>query len=369
MDNRDFLDRLFDRGHKLVTEVGGYVQDSEKIITGKGSKLVDKVLNRGSKIVDQTNENVSKASIFPRISLLDKVKSSNPWAMLSIPVTSVILFWGIYQLRVDPVLGDEECESALVFGDMRDPIIRGQVMDLYRRGLTVFICLENAGTYKVHNDEDDFLNYIDPKSASDWSKFSEFFKKYPKNRLSSILFIPKLSYYPTGVVSVNQLESEIHSNVLLYYSTLVDILPHLPQNPDGRKIPLLIYNPSLSMHMKNREHHVETFISGLINTVFQEFKMSRTLDAFMVHIGLLQLGGQLSNYKYMETNGSNIYNELYWPIYKFIKMKGGNIFQRAYMSITTLFGLYRSMYLGKFSLLYSFPCVSTIHNLLKQTIL
>ncbi|KAL3230178.1 UPF0744 protein YSC83 [Nakaseomyces bracarensis] len=372
MDNRDFLDKLFDRGHKLASEVGGYVEGSERVIADKSSKLLDKVLKRGSAVIEKNNQVQGGGSRtfggFPKFNLFDKLMPRNPWTLLSIPATSVVLFWGIYQLQVNPVLGDDECKSVLVFGDMRDPIIRGQVMDLYRRGLTLFICLENAGTYKVHNDEDDFLNYIDPKSASDWSKFSEFFKKHPKHELSSILFIPKLSYYPTGVVNLDQLESEIHSNVLLYYSTLIGILPHLPQNLDTYKIPLLIYNPSLSVNMKNREHHVESFVSGLINTVFQEFKSSNILNAYMVHIGLLQLGGQLSNYKYLEKNGSNIYNELYWPIYRLIMMSGGNFLQRFYVSCITLFGLYKSMHLGKLSLLFSMPFASNVRNILNYII-
>ncbi|KAI8390681.1 related to UPF0744 protein YSD83 [Nakaseomyces glabratus] len=373
--DRDFLDKIFDKAHNIVHKVSQYVENSEEAAIKNGSAILNKILHKGSQVIDagtnttiprSDNDNILRNITRLPFTLLSGIHTKRSWSLMAIPAVSIALYWGSTQLKVRPILSTTENQCILVFGDMRDPIIRGQVMDLYRRGFTLFVCLENAGTYKTHNDEDDFLNYIDPKSTSDWAKFSEFFRKFPTNTLPAILLIPKLSYHPTGQVTLEQLENELHSNVLIYYSTLVAISPHLPQNSNSNRIPTLIYNPSLSVNMKNVEHPVEWLISGLMTTIFEELKHSHIFDPYMINVGLFQLGGQLSNYKYLNVKGSNIYNDLYWPIYCFIKMKGGNTFQKLHVAICSLFGLKRTFYLGKFSYLFTLPFTSKLYKLLNE---
>ena len=81
---------------------------------------------------------------------------------------------------------------------------------------------------------------------------------------------------------------------------------------------------------------------------------------------LLKGNLKISNYKYLDVKGSNIYNDLYWPIYCFIKMKGGNTFQKLHVAICSLFGLKRTFYLGKFSYLFTLPFTSKLYKLLNE---
>ncbi|CCK71944.1 Ysc83p KNAG_0I01570 [Huiozyma naganishii CBS 8797] len=265
----------------------------------------------------------------------------------SVAAASLVTF-KLYQLlslpEHVPIAKDGRKQIILILGDLNDPIIRSQVMDLYRRRYTVFVCSENADRYKGGDEETECLIFIDPRVQNDLLRFTTTCQK---NRLYSILFMPSLAYHKPGETSTDMLQAEIKSNVLINYNSLLQVLPHLPAD----KTQLILFNPSLSYNLEAPHHPTETFVSGFITSVYKSLKNYHTLDVCMIHMGLFQVRGQLSNYKYLDLKGSNIYNSLHTPVYQMIMHYNGNRLQRFLQYCYTLGRKSNVYYLGNYSFL------------------
>lgn len=267
----------------------------------------------------------------------------------------VVLFWRTGQLLHFPEhLPKSQSQCCLVLGDMHDPIIRSQVMDLYRRRFTVFVCSRDAQSYREHEEDDDFLIHIDPSSSADLASFLKCLSS--THELASILLMPNLAYHPSGEVSLNQLESEIHSNTLLYYSTLMKLLPHLP----SRNVQLILFDPSLTYNIKAAHHPVEILVSGIMKSINQSLSRHSKLNVYMVHLGILQLTAQPSNYKFLNLKGSNVNSCLLQPVYRLIMAHNGNILLRLWLWILTWGSWNRNWYCGRYSWLSTFPLASPL---------
>lgn len=357
--DRDIVDRLFSvgynvisRGNEAVSDVAGKVVDKVRQVQGKDVKKLESLqLDSKSPGVWKSLGGVVSWSYGQRQRAL---------VGASITAGAIVLFWQCKQLlKVPERLPSSQSRCVLIFGDMRDPIVRTQVMDLYRRGFTVFICSTNAKAFRERQEDDDFLRHIDPGSASDLASFVRFLAKSGEGepcKLASILFMPNLAYYPPGDMSTSQLASEIRSNVLVYYSTLVEILPHL----ESSTVQLILFNPSLSLNLAVPHHPAELFISGLMSSINQTMKRYHRLKVSMVHVGALKLGAQPSNYKYLNLRGSNINDSLLKPVYNLIMSYNGNRMQRLWLWITTGGSLQRNLYCGRFSYLSKIPILTSI---------
>ncbi|QID88003.1 UPF0744 protein ysc83 [Saccharomyces pastorianus] len=235
---------------------------------------------------------------------------------------------------------------------MNDPIARNQVMDLYRRRFIVYICTENADVYKKHEEDQDFVYYIDPTCEKD---FEAFYREVP--RLASILFTPRLSYHPSGIISCDSLESEIHSSIFVYYQALLNVIPHLK-----KKTQLILFDPSLTSELNLIHHSTEIISSGIINSLFNIFQRHQRLSVFLIKLGILQIGSQPSNYKFLNTSGSDIHKALHYPVYKMIMDANGYKVRQFFNWFVTLGGWNTVYHCGRFSYLATWPFASFIFN-------
>ena len=355
--NQDFVDKLFGLSSKIA-------QKSYDIVDVTAHGVVQSIDNIKGKIFDGSEidvfqpEAVSSSSgifsrILPGINIIEPLKENWMYG-LSISATTMLILWKWNKLLAQPdhvPQGKNMC--VLIFGDMNDSLIRSQVMDLYRRRFRVFVCSEHSESFKKFEEETDFIHPINPNSADDLTYFSESISQTGElsRKLASILFMPNLSYQPTGELSVNTMEHELRTNVLIYYNTLIKLLPHLP-DPD---IQLILFNPSLTYNLNIAHHSTELFISGFITSVFRSLQNYKTLNVSMINLGLFQVRGQLSNYKYINSSGSDIAVSLHAPVYKMIMTHNGNLLQKFVHYLYTFGGNDQIFYLGKFSYLSSFP--------------
>ena len=265
---------------------------------------------------------------------------------IGVSATAIILFWKLKQvLAVPSHVPEQGSQCVLVLGNLNDPIVRSQVMDLYRRRFTVFVCSE-SDSFREYEAETQFIIPMQPSSPTDLQKFTDFLTN---GELASILFMPNLSYQPPGLLSVETLQYEIRSNILINYNTLIRLLPYLP----NRKVQLILFNPSLTYNLQLTENTAELFISGFIDSIFHSLKNYGSLSVLMVRLGLFQVRGQSSNYKYLELKGSDISTGLHKPVYELIMSYNGNLAQRWFIYLSTFFGKFRVYYLGKYSYLSS----------------
>ncbi|CAI7314074.1 CGH_1_collapsed_G0019060.mRNA.1.CDS.1 [Saccharomyces cerevisiae] len=345
---KDIVDQIFDAGYWLVSksavlsdEIKNHVEKSIESISGK-------ISNKETPRLQENDSNRSKVYKTLRIGLQDHWKLG-----LGISATSLCLYLGYRTFfKLPPNLSEAESQVVLILGDMNDPIIRNQVMDLYRRRFTVYICTENADVYKKHEEDQDFIYYIDPTCEKD---FEGFFVDVP--RLASILFMPRLSYHPSGVISCDSLESEIHSSIFVYYQALLSIIPHLK-----RKTQLIMFNPSLTADLNLVHHSTEIITSGIIDSLFKIFKEYQRLNVSTIKLGILQIGSQPSNYKFLRMAGSDIHEALHYPVYKMIMSANGYKLRQLLSWLTTLGGYNSVYYCGRFSYLVSWPFASLIFN-------
>lgn len=287
----------------------------------------------------------------------------------SVVASGILLGYGLKQaLTIPTSISRNETQVILILGDYSDPIIRSQALDFYRRNYMVFICSENVDRFKIQEEDFENLYFINPQLNDDLFKFTKLFdgtttggdKFKGQNKLASIIFTPNLSYFTPGEVSLETLQYEIRSNILINYNTLLKILPHLPRN---QKTQLILLNPSLSYNLQNSHHPAEMFISGFITSIYRSLKNYESLNIFMIHIGLFQVRGQLSNYKYLKWTGSDINVYLHDPIYKLIRKYNGNLIQRLIQRISTFNGYWKIYYMGRYSLLATFNCFPIILKL------
>lgn len=362
----DLVDQAFDLGHSYYAKA--YLL---------ATKLGDTTLRAVNKLKDDINGQPAEAvnAIEPLHSKLFETSiSRNLWSsgltrtlkqhwVLGLTVSASTLLLGytlVETLKIPKTVSRDETQVILILGDYGDPIIRSQVLDFYRRNYTVFICSETVDRFKLQQEDFENLYFINPQSDNDLYKFTKLFENNSGdkiNKLSSIIFTPNLSYFTPGEVSLETLQYEIRSNILINYNTLLKILPYIPSNQITQ---LILLNPSLSYNLENVHHPAEMFISGFITSIYKSLRNYNSLKVFMIHIGLFQVRGQLSNYKYMKWHGSDINKYLHDPIYRLIRRFNGNFLQRLCQRINTFNGRWSVYYMGKYSLLATFNCFPII---------
>lgn len=354
--DQDIIDKVFTAGYSLFSKGNTTIADvADRVITTV--KQVSEKTGIDQASIVENNRKLAENYFSGGRSSWFRFQRKNLLFGIGLTASAVILFWQCkHLLEIPQRLPQSEKKCVLVLGDMHDPIIRSQVMDLYRRRFVVFVCSKNAKKYRDHEEEDDFLHHVDPTSSTDLAEFVGYLSKSSENhyKLASILFMPNLAYYPTGEVSLTQLESEIYSNALLYYSTLLKLLPHL-QNQVAQ---LVLFNPSLSYNIGVAHHPVEIFISGFITSIHQSLRKHRKLIVYMIHLGILQLAAQPSNYKYLKKSGSNINESLLVPVYKLIMTHNRNWIVSIWQRIKTFGSLSHHLYCGRFSFMSKLPIFS-----------
>ncbi|GAV55399.1 hypothetical protein ZYGR_0AV00300 [Zygosaccharomyces rouxii] len=344
----DRVDSLYNKGSKVVSSVQDAVSNTVSQIGGDtqweaelaarsreeaGSPILRSFSSLGSAIYRQLSGKMVIGCGFSAV--------------------MAVLFWRKEKLLGLPEhLPKNQPKCCLVLGDMHDPIIRSQVMDLYRRRFTIFVCSRDAPSYREHEEDDDFLVHLDPTSSSDLANFVQSLNS--TYELASILFMPNLSYHPSGEMSLSQLETEIRSNTLLYFYTLMKLLPHLPRTQ------VILFDPSLTYNMKVPHHPVEIIVSGIVKSVYQSLARHKKLDLYLVHLGILQLTAQPSNYKFLNLKGSNINTALLEPVYRLVMAYNGNILRRMWLWIVTLGSLNHHLYCGKYSWISTFPLITPL---------
>lgn len=353
-EEQDIVDKVFNLGHKVINT---------------GYRISDELANAALNTVKSIGTNAKSNDVVTNMSVKGRggvhnwlpglpTVFSNNW-MLGVGCTLIgsALLWKTGSLLTIPShVPKAETQCILVLGDMSDPIVRSQVMDLYRRRFTVFVCSESSRRFKGHENETDYLYYIDPSSQDDLYQFTSYLssKGSDKRKLASILFMPNLAYHKPGDVSLTTLQYELRSNILINYNTLLKLIPLIPQE----HIQLILFNPSLSYNLERAHHSTELFVSGFITSIYRSLKSYNTLDVAMVHLGLFQVRGQLSNYKYLRLKGSDINQSLHKPIYRIIMNYNGNFLQQFAQFLYT-FGSTRPIYyLGNYSFLATFSAFS-----------
>ncbi|CDO91899.1 unnamed protein product [Kluyveromyces dobzhanskii CBS 2104] len=234
-----------------------------------------------------------------------------------------------YLMNALPTHLTDDNQVLFVLGDIRDPVVRNQVNELYRRRFIVFVCKRKL-KYGTGEPEDDFtiddltsedggIFFIDSDSSG-LASFINYMNEHPEKQLRSILFMPNLSYYPSGTTLSSKLvASEVQENILNYFGVLEKLIPHFAGNA-FKKLQLIFFNPSLSKNLQLKHHSVEHLVSGLITTFYETMKIeySHKCDVYMCHIGILGIGGNASTFKYLSVRGSNISQSLCEPVYQLI---------------------------------------------------
>ncbi|QLL33912.1 hypothetical protein HG536_0F02370 [Torulaspora globosa] len=358
--DQDFVDGLFSAGHSLFSKGSRVMYAVAERVASKVREVQDREGGDLSALKADSGA-IGRWSYVKQVFLSARGQQKRAIFGLGVAAGALVLFWQARALwSVPPRLAASQAKCVLVFGDMRDPIVRSQVMDLYRRGFMVFLCSTNAKAFRERQEDDDFLRHIDPHSASDLASFIQFLEKTSdvQCQLASILFMPNLAYYPPGEVPLSRLECELRSNVLVYYNALLEVVRRI----QGPAIQVILFNPSLSFNLAVSQHPAELFVSALMTGVHQSLKRHHRLNAYMIHVGALKLGAQPSNYKYLGFNGSNINEELLRPVYNLIMTHSGNIIQRSWLWLTTLGSLRCDYYYGKYSRLSTIPFISRFIN-------
>lgn len=207
--------------------------------------------------------------------------------------------------HLDPA--DKRC--VLLFGQMRDPITRQIVMDLYRRGFTVFVCSEHV----FSQNDDDGLFHITHEDLPRMVKYLE----ENSAQLTSILIIPNSAYYPSGLVttlSSTVITAELEQNVFTHVRALIKILPHFKN-----RLQIIFLSPSLPKHFAVPHHSPEYLVAGLISSFYEALRSEvPQASIYLCHLGVLKIAGSPSNYKYLSMSGSGINKSLLMPLYRLI---------------------------------------------------
>ncbi|CAB4254239.1 similar to Saccharomyces cerevisiae YHR017W YSC83 Non-essential mitochondrial protein of unknown function [Maudiozyma barnettii] len=355
--DQDFVEKLFNASFKLARKSIDIADNTTHSVINSIGTIKDKILDSSEVDVFQPETVTTTKGIFsgmfPGINSVEPIKENWMYG-LSISATALLIIWKWNKLLTLPDhIPQNENLCVLVLGDMSDPIIRSQVMDLYRRRFIIFVCSENSSNFKQFEEETDFIHPINPASPGDLTFFTEFITQVsdPPRKLASILFMPNLSYQPTGELSVENMQHELKTNILTYYSTLIKLIPHLPNS----NTQIILFNPKLTYNLGTAHHATELFISGFITSIFNALQNYKSLSVSMVNLGLFQVRGQLSNYKHMRLTGNDISSGLHAPIYKMIMRHNGHLLQRFVEHVCTCGGKYQTYYLGKFSYLSSLP--------------
>ncbi|CCC67458.1 hypothetical protein NCAS_0A09000 [Naumovozyma castellii] len=347
-DNQDIVDKAFNIAHWGFANASKLADELKDSVISS-AKYVEKAVVGDEEIISsvEAHSTFGKMNI-PFPGFLSAGRDN--WVKTAgFSATAILMCWGCHHmLRVPSKLPVNENKCVLILGNRNDPIVRSQIADLFRRKYTVFLCSENIGD---ENEDEEFLFYLDPSSNKDLMRFIDYLTTSSsiKMNLAAILFMPNIAYHVPGSLTTEVLNSTFNANISVYYDVLMKILPHLPY----KKTPLFLYNPSLAYNMQISTQPATTFVSGCINSLYQVLRHLRDLQTIQLNLGVFQLGGQPSNYKYLEVSGPNINKALFDPVYKLIISFNGNFLQRAYMHLITLNGLCSSFHFGKYSLLSS----------------
>lgn len=308
----DPIDKVFDTCFRWYSKAQRAIDGTGKSIAEKFGSTKESVAGYYSSDNHSQTADSTGVTIFNNLNALKTPLT----AFLGISAASILL-WKLssYAIPTLPKHLPNDDQVVLLLGDMRDPITRQEVLDLYRRNFVVFVC-----SLKEHSDiednDDDGLFHITP-SPKDLSLFIKFLQDENK-QLASILVMPNSSYYPSGSfanLSASQLEQEIKENFLSYWKVLCKVLPHF-----AYKVQVILFNPSLSKHFFIPHHSVEILISHLISGLDEILRAeySRNVDLYTVHMGIVNIAGNPSNYKYLSCPGSKINTALLTPIFKLI---------------------------------------------------
>ena len=164
--DQDVIDRVFSTGYSLISRGNKAVSEVANKVMARVQSVGDEVGHQPLKIEHTASS--ANGSLHKALQWLHRSRRGLCWGIGTTAV-GVLLYWQFeYLVKIPAHLPQSESKCVLVLGDMRDPIIRSQVMDLYRRRFVVFVCTSSAKTraYLENQEDDDFLRFIDPGSSS-----------------------------------------------------------------------------------------------------------------------------------------------------------------------------------------------------------
>ncbi|AET38447.1 Ysc83p Ecym_2748 [Eremothecium cymbalariae DBVPG len=342
----------YDKARQTIEEVGvsaaesasyvyAFTKDAWKEIAIKGNKGngegvmdVDRVIRELSGTAAPDAFERYHGFVFEKVVGI----SQNRVVRFGLGVTALgVLLFAVNKFVI-PELGthiENDREVVLVVGEMSDPITRSLVYDLYRRGFIVFICttkqnkhqgLEEEEYEKVPSpwDKEDGLFHI-TSSTECLSQFMEFLQQENKH-LRGILVVPNVCFYTSGIftnITSAQLSDEFGVNFVNIWRVITNLLPQF-NNAYRDKLQVIIFNPSLSKNLNIQYHSLEFLISSMMETLYNVMKneCGHLADVYQCHLGILNVAGNASNYKYLTINGEHITTSLCEPIYELLISKG-----------------------------------------------
>ncbi|SCU78872.1 LAMI_0A06348g1_1 [Lachancea mirantina] len=205
---------------------------------------------------------------------------------------------------------DQRC--VLILGNMQDPITRSIAMDLYRRGFIIFVCSEQSSG----RNDDESLFHI---NRSELPKFIEFLQNEDLS-FQNIVVVPNSAYYPSSqftTLSTKAVKTEIDDNFLGHLQVLSKLFQHVPTD-----IQIVLLTPSLSLNFGLPCHAPEIFVASFTNSLYKVLRAEfPRANVFLGHLGVLQIAGSPSNYKYLSYAGANISDALLTPLYRLVYSK------------------------------------------------
>lgn len=366
-DADDFIEFCFTRLHSYGTVLGGVLDRmGEQVNNARPKDAIDLIWNGMFPSKDKpipTVNPIKTSLVHPTRRITNHLVSH--WVLLGgLTFTSGLLYYGWRKysciephLPLEYIHGKEGTPTVIILGDMNDPLIRSQVMDLYRRGyMIVIVSRQNNKIKAKYQNETDFLKFIDLDQQKDQYRLKDWILSR-KFQIASILFMPNLSYYSTGETSIQTCQNEINNNVLFQYDNLLQIIHLLKLIQDKtKKYQLIFFNSTIPENLNLSPHPIEIIISGMIHSIYQNLTTYKnTFQLNMVNVGLLQIRGQLSNYKYLSSSGEDILKGLHEPIYQVIRKFNGNWLQKVLLMIQRFLSG-NKFYMGRYSYVSTVPC-------------
>lgn len=376
--NDDFIDYCFTQLHFYGGHLNGILTKIGEKVNEKHKTAIDIILNGmphpKNAAVDMKNPIMPLDNMFKFLKPITKNLVGHWPIYTAITFGGGLLYYGLKrysfvepQLPLECICNNTGIPTIVILGDMNDPLIRSQVMDLYRRGYMIILISRQNNKIKMrYQNETDFLKFIDLTQLKDQRQLKNWLLS-EKFAICSILFIPNLSYYSTGETSIETTQNEINNNILYQYDNLLQIIHLLKlssssstDNNGTKKYQLITFNSSIPKNLNLSQHPIEIIISGMIQSVYQNLTTyNKTLELNMVNVGLLQIRGQLSNYKYLSSSGEDTYRALHEPIYQLIRKFNGNWLQRFLLHLKRVF-LGNKFYMGRYSYISAVPFVNTL---------
>ncbi|AEY96972.1 FAEL018Cp [Eremothecium gossypii FDAG1] len=223
-----------------------------------------------------------------------------------------------------------ERETVLVLGEMTDPITRALVYDLHRRGFCVFVCSTSEKRDRQLEDEYE-------KVPSPWdqeggvchmaatpeavARLTEFLQR-EERRLRGVLVVPSSCFFTSGMftnIPEGQVRSELQENLVNTWAVVTRLLPQF-DSASRDKLQVVVFNPSLSQKLNLQYHSLELLMSSTMESLYRILanECGYLADVYQCHLGILNIAGNASNYKYLTINGSHITKALCEPIYELL---------------------------------------------------